>query len=145
MVSRELRETGVRVGFEIVDLKTGRAGWLAHVNQPIGPPISKYRVNMNDLNMIGVAAILKAVEDLDVIVVDEIGPMELFSTQFKEAVRRGMESEKPMIGTIHLRARDPLIDNIKTQEEAMILEVTPENRKNLHMILVDRVLKYTKK
>ena len=98
MISRELREHGVRVGFEIVDVTTGQKGWLAHVNQPIGPSISKYRVNMNDLNRIGAAAILKAVEEADVIVVDEIGPMELFSTPFKEAVRRGMESEKPMIG-----------------------------------------------
>ncbi|GAH12043.1 unnamed protein product, partial [marine sediment metagenome] len=42
MICREVREAGVRVGFEIMDLSTGTRGWLAHVNQPTGPRIGKY-------------------------------------------------------------------------------------------------------
>jgi len=36
MISREVRQNGSRVGFELVDLKTTEKGWLAHINQPIG-------------------------------------------------------------------------------------------------------------
>ena len=140
MISREVRERGVRVGFEIVDFRTERKGWLAHVNQPTGPRVSKYRVNLSDLNTIGASSILNAMKDADIIVVDEIGPMELFSSDFKEAVMKVVESNKPMIGTIHFRARDPLINAIKAQEDAEILEVTRENRGRLHTVLVDRVL-----
>jgi nucleoside-triphosphatase len=127
-----------------VDIKTGQKGWLAHVNQPTGPQISKYRVNMDDLNRIGVAAIRKAVEEADVIVIDEVGPMELFSKQFKEAVLKGMKSEKPILGTIHARSMDPLIKKIKTHEEATIIEVTMENRNKLHTILAERILSQEK-
>jgi nucleoside-triphosphatase len=144
MISREVREKGIRVGFEIVDIKTGQKGWLAHINQPTGPQISKYRVNMNDLNRIGVAAIKKAVEEADVIVVDEIGPMELFSTKFKEAIIKSMKSEKQILGTIHARSRDPFIIKIKTHEEANIIEVTMENRNKLHTILAERILSQEK-
>jgi len=145
MVSREVREGGVRVGFEIVDFETGRRGWLAHVNQPTGPQVSKYRVNLNDLNVIGASSILNAVANADVVVVDEIGPMELFSHTFKEAVAQAIRSEKPMLGTVHHRARDPLITTIKAREDAEILEVTYENRESLHNLIIDKVIQFLQK
>ena len=138
MVSREFRKSGVRVGFEISDLETGRRGWLAHVNQPTGPQIGKYRVNLNDINVMGASSILNAVADADVVVVDEIGPMELFSPAFKEAVAQAIRSEKPVLGTIHHRAKDPLITAIRAREDAEILEVTYQNRGELHNLIVKR-------
>jgi len=145
MVSREVREGGVRVGFEIVDFETGQKGWLAHVNQPTGPQVSKYRVNLNDLNAIGASSILNAVANADVVVVDEIGPMELFLPAFKEAVSQAMRSEKPVLGTIHQRARDPLITAIREKEDAEILEVTYENRVNLHNLIIEKVVQFLQK
>jgi len=140
MVSREVREGGVRVGFEIADFGTGRRGWLAHVDQPVGPKVSKYRVNLNHLNAIGAKSILDAVKTADIVVVDEIGPMELFSPAFKKAVFQAMKSGKPMVGTIHHRARDPLITTIKSRIDAEVLEVTYENREQLHNLIIDRVI-----
>jgi nucleoside-triphosphatase len=67
MISREVREGGMRAGFEILDLSGGGRGWLAHVNQKDGPQIGKYRVNIRDLNDVGAEAILAAVENCDVI------------------------------------------------------------------------------
>jgi nucleoside-triphosphatase len=145
MTSREVREGGVRVGFEIVDYKTGQKGWLAHVNQSVGPKISKYRVNLSDLDAIGANSILNAIEDADVIVVDEIGPMELFSQAFKDAVKLAIESQKPVLGTIHYRARDPLITIIKAREDAEIFEATRENREHLHNLIIDRVVQFLQK
>jgi len=145
MISREVREGGVRVGFEIMDFSTGQRGWLAHVNQPTGPQVSKYRVNLTDLNAIGVNSILNAVKNADIIIVDEIGPMELFSQAFREAVVQAIESRKPMLGTIHFRARDSLIDAIKTREDAEILEVTYENRRHLHTQIVNKVIQFLQK
>jgi len=144
MVSREVRDGGVRVGFEVVDFYTGRRGWLAHVNQPTGPQVSKYRVNLSDLNAVGASSIRDAVANADILVVDEIGPMELFSAAFKEAVFQAIGSDKPMLGTIHFKAWDPLITAIKTREDAEILEVTFENRGSLHNLIIDKVLQSLK-
>jgi len=145
MVSREVRKDGVRVGFEIVDFETGRRGWLAHVNHPTGPQVGKYHVNLNDLNIIGARSILNAVANADVVVVDEIGPMELFSLVFKEAVTQAINSEKPVLGTVHHRARDPLITTIRAREDAEILEVTYENRGSLHNLIIDKVVQFLQK
>ena len=97
MISREVREGGIRVGFEIMDFSTEQRGWLAHINQPTGPKISKYRVNLTDLDAIGVSSILDAIRNADIIIVDEIGPMELFSPAFRDAVAQALESNKPAL------------------------------------------------
>ena len=74
MISREARESGVRVGFEILDLVNEKRGWLARVNQLTGPQVGKYRVNLEDLENIGVQAINYTIENCDIIAIDEIGP-----------------------------------------------------------------------
>jgi len=131
MVSREVREGGVRVGFELIDLATGRRGWLAHVRQPRGPKLGRYRVNIEDLEGVGVEAILRAVDEADLVVIDEVGPMELFSERFVEAVRLALESGKPVLGTIHWRARGPLLDEIRRSPSVRIMTVSPSNRERL--------------
>lgn len=137
MISREVRESGMRVGFELIDLTSGRRGWLAHVNQPIGPKVSRYRVNLTDLSEIGAAAICKAVEISDLVVIDEVGPMELYSNEFQTAVKLALESHKPVIGTIHFKAHHPLVNYIRNQAE--VYTVTFENREELPKIIAHRI------
>jgi len=131
MISREVRSCGARVGFEILDLYSDRRGWLAHVNQKAGPQIGKYHVNLKDLESIGATAVLNAVGNCDVIVVDEIGPMELFSEKFKEAVWKSVESGKLLIGVVHWKAKDRLIEEVKNREDTKVVTVTQENRNTL--------------
>jgi len=139
MLSREVRERGTRVGFEIVDFETEKRGWLAHVNQPDGPQVSKYRVNLRNLETLGAASIRNALAKAQIVIVDEIGPMELFSSAFREAVVQAINSEKPVLGVIHHRARDPLIDSVKTRDDTEIIEVTYGNREHIHNLLIKKV------
>jgi nucleoside-triphosphatase len=145
MISREARESGTRVGFEIHDLNSGRRGWLAHVNQKSGPQVGKYHVNIENLNTIGAEAILAAVENCNVIAIDEIGPMELFSEKFKEATRKALESCKLMVAVVHWKAQDNLILESRNREDAELITVTYENREKLHEAIVEKTLKILKR
>ncbi|MDI6690568.1 MAG: NTPase [Candidatus Bathyarchaeota archaeon] len=142
MISREVRSCGRRVGFEILDLGSSRRGWLAHVNQKVGPQVGKYRVNLADLDNIGAEAILKAIAECDVIAIDEIGPMELFSEKFRLAVKRAVESPKPIIGVVHWKAKHRLIDEVKAREDAEIYAVTYENRDRIHEAILVKAIEY---
>jgi len=142
VLSREVREKGTRIGFEITDFATGQKGWLAHVNQPTGPQVSKYKVNINDLDQIGAKAIQCATEDADIVVVDEIGPMELFSSTFKQAIKDLIASNKLVLGVIHHSARDPIIDSIKSRKDAEIIEATMGNRQDLHNLLTQKAIQF---
>ena len=142
MVSREVRDGGVRVGFEISDLASGRKGWLAHVEQQEGPQIGKYRVNLKDLVEIGVNAINRAASDstTSVIAIDEVGPMELCSEDFRNAVKKAVEAEKPLIGTIHYKARSTLIDDIRSRSDVKIIEITHDNRSYVKGAVLNELL-----
>ena len=140
MISREARESNTRVGFEITDLTNGKRGWLAHVNQKIGPRIGKYRVNLQDLENIGARAIVEAAEKCAVVAVDEVGPMELFSQRFKQAVRQALDSDKLVLAVVHAKARDPLINEAKQREDAEIFTVTLADRDNLPEKLTKQAL-----
>jgi len=144
MISQEIREKGVRVGFEIRDYASGRKGWLAHINQPVGPRIGKYRVNLNDLNSIGVAAILKAVKDANIVLIDEVGPMELLSEPFIEVVQKAVASPKPVFGTIHYHVQHGLIKQIRSRKDAEIIEVTQETRTQLPTLIADKIVSFKK-
>lgn len=141
MITREVLHEGTRVGFEIMDLETGRKGWLAHVDQQVGPKVSRYRVNLADLEDIGVKAIKNAVSKAHIVIVDEIGPMELFSSAFEEAIVEAVESSIPLLVTIHHRSQAPLINFVKNRTDAETVEVTVENRAKLHEALVEKVVR----
>jgi nucleoside-triphosphatase len=140
MVTSDVRKSGARVGFEVADLSNGSRGWLASVHEERGPQVGKYRVNIDDLNDVGVKAILKACEKLDVVIVDEIGPMELFSEKFREAVKKAVESKKLVISTIHWKMSSQLIDSVKKREDAEIFIVTNENREHLQEEVIREAL-----
>ncbi len=131
MVSREVRENGVRIGFEIIDLYDQKQGWLAQINRTNGPQIGKYHVNLKDLENIGARAILNAIGICDIVAIDEIGPMELFSQEFRNAVTVALKSNKLIIAVVHWKAKDKLITDVKTRTDAEMFEITCENRNEI--------------
>ncbi len=128
ILSTEMREGASRVGFKIIDISTKGEGILAHVNQKTGPLVGKYRVNLEDLDGVGVNAIGSAVEKCDVVVIDEIGPMELCSDRFIEAVNNAFDSEKSVLATIHFRSKHPVIESLKAREDVAIYRIDENNR-----------------
>lgn len=145
MVSREVRRGDIRVGFEILDLAENKRGWLAHVAQKSGPKVGKYRVNLNDLEKIGVQAIITAIERCKIIAVDEIGPMELFSEKFRIAIKAAVESSKPLIGVVHWKTKDRLIESIKDRSDVEILSLTSQNRDAVPDIVLEKLESFLNK
>jgi len=66
----------------------------------------------------------------DLIVIDEIGRMELFSPAFREAVERALDSPKLVLGTVMARSH-PWVDAIKARSNVSLVEVTTLNRSTL--------------
>jgi nucleoside-triphosphatase len=137
MISGEIRRDGVRIGFSLEDLMTHDAGILARVDQREGPSVGKYRVNLLDIERVGVMAIRRAVAQADVVIVDELGPMELHSTAFIAAVEMAQAASNAFLATIHKRASHPLISSIRSDPTNQILEVTLNNRELLPSKIVE--------
>jgi len=131
----ELRE-GQRVGFEIVDMMTGERGILAHKNQPEGPRVSQYRVRLSDLEKIGVKGIRVALEqNVDFIIIDEIGKMELVSSAFQEAVWEALNQQK-VLGTIG-QISHPFVTKVYDRDDLKVFTLIPQNREQIFTELRD--------
>jgi len=113
MITKEIRKIGRRVGFSIHDLLTGKEGVLAHIHLEQGPKLGRYRVNLRDLEEIGAAAIERALVECELVVIDEVGPMELRSQRFIRAVERALESEKHLLVTVHRASNHHLAYRIR--------------------------------
>jgi nucleoside-triphosphatase len=111
----EQRSGGVRTGFGLRDLTTGRTGQLASATLRFGPRVGRYRVNLTDLANIGAAGLEAAASVSEVIVIDEVGPMELVSPEFRRAVQKCIESGKPILAVIHERLEDDLLNELRTK------------------------------
>ncbi|GAB4305020.1 MAG: NTPase [Candidatus Bipolaricaulota bacterium] len=113
MVTAEIRKCGRRVGFSVCDLSTGAEGILAHLHLAAGPSFGRYRLNLRDLDEIGVRAIERAIEDAQLVVVDEVGPMELRSPRFVRAVERALQEAQHLLLTVHRASNHPLAYTIR--------------------------------
>jgi len=130
MVTKEIRENGVRTGFEILDLLTGSKGLLAHVNVEVGHSVGKYKVDAEGLDGVGVAAITNSLErrDVDLLVVDELGPMEFSSRKFRQVARDALTGIKPFLGTVQFRLRRQIAEILLLSQMPLTFELTYENR-----------------
>ena len=143
MLTADIREGGIRVGFSLEDINTGEKGILAHTHihqKGRGPKVKvgKYIVNLADLDSIGANSIKNALTQPGpiIIIVDEIGPMELKSKKFIETVEEAIESTKSMLVSVHQRSEHELVKRVKKKFE--MFEVTEENRDEMANRIIQR-------
>jgi nucleoside-triphosphatase len=101
IVSPEVRERGIRVGFKIVDLLSLKEKVFASINYKTKYKVGKYFVNVEYFEEIAIPALEMAEKECDVIVIDEIGKMELFSEKFEKKVECILKCDKIVVATVH--------------------------------------------
>ena len=124
--TEEIRSKGTRLGFKLITLD-GQETVLAHVDIKSRYRVSRYGVDVESLDRVGVPTLYQAAAQDNLIVIDEIGKMELFSLKFRQAVLDVIESGKRMLGTVMLNP-NPWADAIKRKPQVKVVELTRENR-----------------
>jgi nucleoside-triphosphatase len=125
-LTEEIRFQGIRKGFRIVTID-GKTALLANTNIHSQYRVSKYGVDINSLDGLGVSALKWAAKNCELVVIDEIGKMELISEQFKAVVLEIVESSKSVLGTITLKS-DPWADMIKQKSQVNLLILNRHNQ-----------------
>jgi nucleoside-triphosphatase len=135
--TEEIRRAGRREGFALITLD-GQTATLASVHSPSRRRVSKYGVDVESIDEVGVPAIEGAVATAALVVIDEIGKMELLSNRFRQAVLSALESGKPVLASIML-APHPWADAIKARPEAEVILLTEANRSQVEGDLLARL------
>ncbi|MCX6651807.1 MAG: NTPase [Methanomassiliicoccales archaeon] len=128
MITEPIIEDNRRIGFSVMDWRTKQKSVLAHTEIQSKFMVGKFGVDLTILESVGVAALMRACEEANVIVIDEVGKMEVESEKFVGAVKFALDVEKPMLLTLHKKSRNPLLQDIRRRDDVRILEVTPINR-----------------
>lgn len=128
MIDEPIMDGRHRVGFTVRDLISGETEVFAHADYESKIMVGKIGMDVSRFDSVAVDAIRKAADTCDLIVIDEIGKLEVESEAFVEAVRAALEVEKPMILTLHKKSRNPLLQDIRRRDDVRILEITPTNR-----------------
>ena len=137
IVSRELRINNMRVGFEFIDLTSNDRSVLASITGN-GPKVGKYFVNIAGCRF-AAERLTNAVRNSDVIICDEIGPMELKSKEFIDSVKNLLEFDKKVIVVVHQKLQHPLTDEFRNKS-SLLINLDLKNREKVNEILLDRLI-----
>jgi nucleoside-triphosphatase len=135
-VTHELRAAGRRVGFEI-ETFDGRSATLAHVDLPGPPRVGKYGVDLPAFERLALAA-LERPRNASVVVVDELGKMELASESFRDAVSSLFSKPVDVVATVHV-FRHELTDELKRRADVELVRLTRASRDELPERLAERL------
>ncbi len=122
-----LRSGGERVGFRLIDLRSGESAVMAHVDSGDGPSVGKYTVDIEAVDRIASLAFERGFAAVDAVVIDEIAPMEVHSQAFTDGVVGALDAWVPLIGAIH-RSDRGFFGSVKARDDVEVLTVTPDNR-----------------
>jgi len=122
---------GIRVGFRLITLSTEEPGVLAHMNIKTGWKVGKYFVDVNEFERLIIPELgVKA----EMIVIDEIGKMELYSEKFKEKLLECLEKGN-VVASITMKGGGEFVKEIKNREDSELYYITEKNRNKITKIL----------
>jgi len=141
--TEEIVGPGGRKGFRLITLD-GKEATIAHVElrDAKAPRVGRYGVDVKALERVGVAALRRAMQEKKLVVVDEIGTMELYSRTFCDTVMLAILGPKPVLGTI-MRYPHPESDVFKTLAQVTVWEVNRTTRDDITGKVMAWLKKYT--
>jgi nucleoside-triphosphatase len=130
----EIREKGIRHGFELVDLD-GRKFVLAHVDLETAHRVGKYGVDIDGFeHYLASSNLLHPGSDL--VIIDEIGKMECLSTRFRETLNQIVKSPALLIATIAYKGEGTIAD-LKRRPDVTLFEITLRNRDTIRPAILE--------
>ncbi len=127
-VAPEERRNGRRIGFKLVDISSAREWCLARRGFQSPIRVGSYGVCVRDVEA-AARVVRENIPQAQIIVVDEIGPMELRAPALRDLIIGILSLEKLVIGVVHrkLKYSYPRIYEL-VRRKGVILWLTPENR-----------------
>lgn len=128
VVTEPILEGETVTGFKMIDYQTKEEAVIAGTWITSRARIEEFGIDLDTLGAFSVNAIKNAVYHSDLVVIDEIGRIQLKSEYFNKAVLNALKSSKPLIMTIFRKSRSSLLQDIRRRDDIRMLEVTPVNK-----------------
>lgn len=124
----EVREHGNRIGFDIIDIYSGKKSQLARVGKVNTKfKLGKYKIFIDKFDKFLEKTLTLEKKQGDLIVIDEIGKMELFSEKFQKFIKMIFSTDTSIIATIGLNLKHPLKNYLLTIPSVLLLKLNRQN------------------
>ncbi|WP_224274894.1 nucleoside-triphosphatase [Streptomyces sp. LS1784] len=133
--TEEIRTDGSRVGFALETL-AGERAVLAHVDFPGPPRVGRYGVDLRVMERLALPSLVWSARTL--VLIDELGRMELAYHPFEETVRAVFAAEVDVVATVQAQ-HGPFTDALKRRTDVKVLPLTRANRDALPEQLAARL------
>jgi len=128
-----------RTGFKIHSLLDNKTCILSSIESTSKLRISRYGVEIDNFENLVLPVLKGAMNSNKIIIIDEIGPMQMYSDKFKSLLLQLEESNKKIIGTIFYDSFS-FIDDFKNKPNVQIVELTLQNRDNIASIIANKFM-----
>ena len=129
-ITEEMRENGERVGFKVKEIN-GKEFILAHINIKSDHKISRYFVDADAFENFA-ADFFSRIDKNKILVIDEMGPMEMLSSRFRQEILDLFDSQRPILGTIS-------VDIHMESDSIELIELSVENRDAAACNIIERL------
>ncbi|XP_049817343.1 cancer-related nucleoside-triphosphatase homolog [Aethina tumida] len=140
--TEEVRSGRTRVGFDIVTLNGQRTSLARKsINENLTknlPQVGQYSVLLNEFECLALPVLES---DKSVLIIDEIGKMELHSRKFEEAVRKAILKKNIVLATVPVKCNLHLIKQLKGNSRNHLIMVNEANRNSLTKEISDLIVK----
>ncbi len=103
---------------------------MAHVDIRSRNRVGRYGVDVAAIDSVGVAAIRKAIQSNEIVIVDEIGKMEIFSSEFRGVVLKAISSGRLVVATVMQQNHDWVLA-LKRMPQVTVWQLTESNRNEM--------------
>ena len=140
-VTNEILKDGERIGFEL-ESYDGKKNILSHVDFKTDVKVSKYFVDLE--KVVEILPLVEKYEDCDLLYIDEVGQMQLYSDEFKLLVQKFLDSNNICIMTLSKVFLSDFIEEIKTRDDVILVDINEKNRsgaENFVKLLLSKIRK----
>ena len=128
----EIMKDGNRIGFDVEEIHSKKRKRLARRGNYDAPfKLGRYCVFLEEFNEIISQLETVNLETADLLVIDEIGKMELFSEKFQIFVREVFQSDHSLIATIGQNLNHPIKKIILKNPEISLFTLERNNQQEI--------------
>ncbi|KJE49237.1 MULTISPECIES: NTPase [Acidiplasma] len=132
----EKSEHGKLYSYFITDILTKKKIEFARYDLVSRVKVDKLGVDTKALEELLIPSLEKALEEADIIVIDELGKIENATKNIKNEIEKVMKSEKEIIITLHKKSRNPVLQEFRAYESVRVFDITPINKNILPFKIV---------
>ena len=152
MLTNELTFAETRVGIKIKDIKKEKEELFAikfFKNEKYNPSNSKslenYQIDTEALDRIAIP-IFNNLQNCNLLIIDEIGKMELKSNEFEEAIEKIFNNSKSnnfvILATVPIANDVKFVEVLKNREDTEVIELSKGNRDNVFKEISEKINEY---